>query len=127
VVIALLFTACTTYNAPVDEKPGADSVKPIEYGTVVYSTDSDEWHVYVFASGVLYGSGYNVDSPYHIPTKTEAQTLRHLTYGPSGQRYVTCDGYTYGMPSASVTQAGAKTKYSVMGLWRRRTVIDIPY
>jgi hypothetical protein len=96
-------------------------------GTVVFSTDSDEWIVQVFATGVLYGSGYSVDSPYHIPTRDEATLLKTLTYGKSEQRYVTCDGYTFGMPSASVTKAGTKTKYSVLGLWRRQTTYFVPF
>ena len=96
----------------------------IHPGVVVYMTDSNEWRVYVDTSCVLYTDKYKVDSPYHIPTYEEAHVLRHCTYLQNAQRYVTCDGYTFGMPSASVTKAGMKTKYSVLGLWKRQTVIS---
>ena len=90
--------------------------------TVVLATDSTEWRVYVAASGVTYGSGYAVDSPFHIPDRSEAAILRTLDY-PHMERFVTSDGYTFGMPSASVSKAGTKTKYSVLGLWVRPTTI----
>jgi len=125
VLIQLLFISCRNDepNGPSDHSGGTNE----KVGTAVYWTDSTEWRVHVFASGVLYGSGYSVDSPYHIPTKDEAYTLKTITYGPSGKRYVTCDGYTFGMPSASVTKAGSKTKYNVLGLWQRATVITINF
>ena len=60
--------------------------------------------------------------------KEEAQILRKLEYPtPSGERFVTSDGYTFGMPSASVSKAGQKTQYSVLGLHRRKTTIDVPF
>lgn len=94
---------------------------------IVYQTDSTEWHVYIFKTGVLYGSGYTVDSPYHIPNRDEAIILRTISYGASGQRYVTCDGYTFGMPSVNVSKAGLKTKYSVIGLWQRKNIIKMSF
>ncbi len=120
-----MLAGCTANEpAPPNEQPKDTTPPP---GTAVYWTDSTEWLVHVFASGVLYGSGYSVDSPYHIPTKAEAYTLKAITYGEAGNRYVTCDGYTFGMPSASVTKAGSKTKYNVLGLWERATVIHIEF
>lgn len=116
--------ACKPHNVPEQTEPTPIAASD---GTVVFKTDSDEWRVYVFASGVLYGSGYAVDSPYHIPTRDEAQVLKALTFGTNEQRYVTCDGYTFGMPSASVTKAGTKTKYSVLGLWLRQTTYFVPF
>ena len=124
--ILSLSTSCRSDNeptAPSDHFVGTND----KIGTAVYWTDTNEWRVYVFKTGVLYSSGYYVDPPYHIPTKEEAKILRTITYGPSGQRYVTCDGYTYGMPSASVSKAGTKTKYSVMGLYIRPTTINVPF
>ena len=95
---------------------------------VVYETDSTEWHVCLVATGKLYADAVQVSmpAPYRLPTKDEAQILKTLTY-PSDERFVTSDGYTFGMPSASVTKAGAKTKYSVLGLYIRRTTIDVPF
>jgi hypothetical protein len=40
---------------------------------------------------------------------------------------VTSDGYTFGMPSASVSKAGSKTKYSVLGLYRRKTKVEVHF
>jgi hypothetical protein len=95
---------------------------------VVYQTDSTEWHVRLVATGKLYADAVQVavPAPYRLPTKEEAQILKTLTY-PSSERFVTSDGYTFGMPSPSVTKAGAKTKYSVLCLWIRVTTIDVPF
>ena len=95
---------------------------------IVYETDSTEWHVRLVATGKLYADAVQVavPAPYRLPTRDEAQTLKTLTY-PSSERFVTSDGYTFGMPSASVTKAGTKTKYSVLGLWKRKTVIQIEF
>lgn len=102
--------------------PGGSNVT-----TVVYQTDSTEWIVSVFRTGVLASDSYSVPEPYHIPTHEEASVLRHIEYGDAGIRYLTDDGYTFGMPSASVSKAGQKTKYSVMGLYIRPTVIRIEF
>ena len=95
---------------------------------IVYETDSTEWHVCLIATGKLYAEAVQVSvpAPYRLPTREEAQILKTLTY-PHDERFVTSDGYTFGMPSASVTKAGSKTKYSVLGLWVRPTTIDVPF
>ena len=95
---------------------------------VVYETYSTEWMVCVVATGLVYAEAVEVSipAPYRLPTKDDAQILKTLTY-PSSERFVTSDNYTFGMPSASVTKAGAKTKYSVLGLQIRKTTIDVPF
>ena len=95
---------------------------------VVYDTDSTEWHVCLFATGKLYADAVQVSlpTPWRLPTREEAQILKTLTY-PHDERFVTSDGYTFAMPSATVSKAGAKTKYSVLGLWIRTTVIQIDF
>ena len=95
---------------------------------VVYETDSTEWHVRTIATGKLYADAVQVSmpAPYRLPTRDEAQILKTIEY-PSEERFVTSDGFTFGTPSASVTKAGAKTKYSVLGLWVRPTTIDVPF
>lgn len=124
-VIAAALVGCTARNVPAVEQ--SDTIPSQPTGTLVYRTDTTEWMVDVFATDVLVSDAYSVQEPYHIPTHDEAQTLRHIAYGVSGQRYLTDDGYTFGMPSASVTKAGTKTKYSVLGLWKRSTVIDMTF
>lgn len=108
-------------NAPSDHFVGTNEM-------IVYETDSTEWHVCVVATGKLYADAVQVSvpAPYRLPTKDEAQILKTLTY-PSSERFVTSDGFTFAMPSASVTKAGAKTKYSVLGLYLRPTTIDVPF
>lgn len=95
---------------------------------IIYETDSTEWHVCLVETGKLYADAVQVSmpEPYRLPTKDEAQILKTLTY-PSDERFVTSDGYTFGMPSASVSKAGSKTKYSVLGLYIRQTTIDVPF
>ena len=106
---------------PSDHSAGAD-------GVVVYETDSTEWLVCVVATGLLYAEAVAVPipAPYRLPTKEDAQILKTLTY-PSSERFVTSDGFSFAMPSASVTKAGAKTKYSVLCLHIRKTTIDVPF
>jgi hypothetical protein len=70
--------------------------------------------------------GVQLPSPWVIPTREDAQILKTLTY-ESGERFITCDGYTFGMPSTNVSKAGQKTRYSVLGLWKRRTVIEVEF
>ena len=108
-------------TAPSDHSAGAD-------GVVVYETDSTEWRVCVVATGLLYAEAVAVPipAPYGLPTKDDAQILKTLTY-PSSERFVTSDGFSFGMPSASLTKAGAKTKYSVLCLHIRKTTIDVPF
>ena len=95
---------------------------------VIYETDSTEWQVRTIATGKTYAEAVQVSmpAPYHMPTRDEAQILKTLTY-PSDERFVTSDGYTFGMPSASVSKAGTKTKYSVLGLHIRPTTINVPF
>lgn len=95
---------------------------------IVFATDSDEWHVRLFAQHLLYSKAVevNLPSPWMLPTREDAQILKTCTY-PHDERFVTSDGYTFGMPSASVSKAGAKTQYSVLGLWKRRTVIVVEF
>ena len=109
---------------PVDEHT-VDANK-----TIVLQTDSDEWTVSLIKEHLYYSEAIAVTlpAPWRLPVKEEAQILRKLEYPtPSGERFVTSDGYTFGMPSSSVSKAGQKTQYSVLGLWRRKTTIDVPF
>ena len=119
----LFISAChrNEPNAPSDHFVGNNEM-------VVYETDSTEWHVCIFATGMLYADAVQVAMPvpWQLPTREDAQVLKTLTY-PSDERFVTSDGYTFGMPSASVTKAGQKTKYSVLGLWKRQTTIVVTF
>ena len=121
--ILSLFTSCRN-----DEPTFGSDINVGSNEMVVYETDSTEWHVRIVATGKLYADAVQVTmpAPYRLPTKDEAQILKTLTY-PSDERFVTSDGYTFGMPSASVTKAGSKTKYSVLGLHIRPTTIDVPF
>ena len=125
---ALLLTLSLFISCRKDE-PTAPSDHSVDANKmVIYETDSTEWHVCVVATGKLYADAVQVSmpAPYRLPTRDEAQILKTLTY-PHDERFVTSDGYTFGMPSASVTKAGAKTKYSVLGLYIRKTTIDVPF
>ena len=95
---------------------------------IVLLTDTDEWHVRKIAQHLLYSSAVKVEtpSPWMLPTREDAQILKTLDY-PHTERFVTSDGYTFGMPSASVSKAGQKTNYSVLGLWKRKTTYDIGF
>ena len=119
----LFISAChrNEPNAPSDHFVGNNEM-------VVYETDSTEWHVCVVATGKLYADAVQVamPAPYRLPTKDEAQILKTLTY-PSSERFVTSDGYTFAMPSATVSKAGAKTKYSVLGLYIRKSTIKVEF
>ena len=95
---------------------------------IVLVTDSEEWRVCLFAQHLIYSKAVEVHlpSPWLLPTREDAAILKTCTY-PHDERFITSDGYTFGMPSASVSKAGQKTQYSVLGLWRRRTVIRVEY
>ena len=95
---------------------------------IVFVTDTSEWHVRLFAEHLIYSKAVevNLPSPWLLPDRQQAATLKTLSY-PSDERFVTSDGYTFGMPSASVSKAGTKTKYSVLGLYIRPTVIRIEF
>ena len=121
--LSLFISGCRSDEPtfPYDHSVGTNEM-------MVYETDSTEWHVCLIATGKTYAQAVQVSipAPYRLPTKDEAQILKTLTY-PSSERFVTSDGYTFGMPSASVTKAGAKTRYSVLGLYIRPTTIDVPF
>ena len=125
VVILLALAACTPHNQPDDEHIGDATELPSE---VVCVTDSDEWRIALIAEGLYYDEAVSepIPDPFRLPTKDEAKVLRTLTY-THDERFITSDGYTFGMPSASVSKAGSKTKYSVLGLWRRPTKIEVPF
>ena len=95
---------------------------------IVLVTDTSEWHVRLFAEHLIYSKAVevNIPSPWLLPTREDAQILRTLTY-PHNERFITSDGYTFGMPSASVSKAGQKTQYSVLGLWKRKTTIEVTF
>ena len=95
---------------------------------IVFVTDTSEWHVRLFAEHLIYSKAVevNLPSPWMLPTREDAAILKTCTY-PHDERFITSDGYTFGMPSASVSKAGQKTKYSVLGLWKRKTVIVIDF
>ena len=125
---ALLLTLSLFISCRKDEPTAPSNHSVYANKMVIYETDSTEWNVCVVATGKLYADAVQVfmPAPYRMPTRDEAQILKTLTY-PSSERFVTSDGYTFGMPSASVTKAGAKTKYSVLGLHIRPTTIDVPF
>ena len=124
VIAILLFTTCRTTT----EEPSGPSEHTGTNETIVLVTDSTEWHVRLFAEHLLYSKAVevNLPSPWLLPTREDAAILKTCTY-PHDERFVTSDGYTFGMPSSSVSKAGQKTNYSVLGLWKRRTVIVIDF
>ena len=117
-----LFTSCRS------DEPTDHSEQSADDGVVVLVTDTSEWRVRIFAEHLIYSKAVEVQLPSHwlIPTREDAAILKTCTY-PSDERFITSDGYTFGMPSASVSKAGQKTQYSVLGLWKRRTVIVVEY
>jgi hypothetical protein len=121
----MLLVACTAQNQPDDEHIGDATELPSE---VILQTDSDEWRIAIIAESLYYDEAVSepIPNPFRLPTKDEAKVLRTLEYSHR-ERFVTSDGYTFGMPSASVSKAGSKTKYSVLGLWRRPTRIYIEW
>ena len=110
------------------EEPQVPSEPTGTNAAIVFETDSNEWHVRLFAEHLLYSKAVevNLPSPWLLPTREDAAILKTCTY-PHDERFVTSDGYTFGMPSSSVSKAGQKTNYSVLGLWKRRTVIVIDF
>ena len=126
VLLGLSMSACQP-NEPNQPNVLSDDGDP---GTLVYATDSTEWRVKIFKEHLLYSEAVAVKlpAPWRLPVREEAQVLRNLEFSsPSGERFVTSDGYTFGMPSASVSKAGSKTRYSVLGLHIRRTVIVVEF
>lgn len=124
--LTTLLNGCSKKNDP--EQPIIP--EPMTEAVIVYQTDSEEWQVQLFKEHLYYSeaAAITLPAPWRLPTREEAAVLRTLEFAsPSGERFVTSDGYTFGMPSASVSKAGSKTKYSVLGLWRRRTTIDVSF
>ena len=117
-----LFTSCRS------DEPTNPSEPTGTYEAIVFETDSNEWHVRLFAEHLLYSKAVEVQlpSPWLLPTREDAAILKTCTY-PHDERFITSDGYTFGMPSPSVSKAGQKTQYSVLGLWKRPTVIIIDF
>ena len=120
----LLAVGCRSVNTP--DVPGTHSAGLSE--TIIYETDSTEWHVCIIARGLTYENAVAVyiPAPWALPTQEDANILKDLNY-PNKERFVTSDGYTFGMPSSTVSKAGAKTKYSTLGLWKRKTIIVVEF
>lgn len=131
-LLPTLLCSCDPEDEPKKSSSSSDKNAETHIGlqAVVIETDSDEWAVQVFREHVVYADAINVamPEPWVLPTKEDATLLKNcvLTFGIT-ERFVTSDGYTFGMPSANVSKAGAKTKYSVLGLRRRRTVIVVDF
>lgn len=128
-VLLLSLSLCMSACNGRTEEPQAPS-EPDAVGSeiIIYQTDSTEWRIKIFKEHILYSevASITLPAPWVLPTREDAAVLRLLEY-PHEERFVTCDGYTFGMPSASVSKAGAKTKYSVFGLHKRRTTIIIEW
>ena len=122
VLIVGLFTSCRSDEQTNPSEPTGTNE------AIVFETDSNEWHVRLFAEHLLYSKAVevNLPSPWMLPTREDAAILKTCTY-PHDERFITSDGYTFGMPSASVSKAGQKTQYSVLGLYKRTTVITIDF
>ena len=123
--LSLSISGCEPPTEPGDDHI-ADANRMV--GVTVLESDSDEWKVCIVAEGLVYAEAVKMrmPEPWQLPTRYDATVLKTLSF-EHGERFITSDGYTFGMPSASVSKAGAKTKYSVLGLWKRRTVIDVPF
>ena len=123
-LIVGLFTSCRSDEPTTPNVLSDDG----SLGTIVYLTDSTEWRVKVFKEHLLYSEAVAVKlpAPWHIPSRQEAGVLKTCTF-PHSERFITSDGYTFGMPSSSVSKAGTKTQYSVLGLYVRRTVIVVTF
>ena len=121
-LIVGLFTSCQS------EEPTSPSEPTGTGEAIVFVTDTSEWHVRLFAEHLIYSKAVevNLPSPWLLPTREDAAILKTFTY-PHDERFITSDGYTFGMPSASVSKAGQKTNYSVLGLWKRKTVIVVEF
>ena len=124
--LSLSISGCK--NPPTE--PSDDHIVDVSrmVGVTVLESDSDEWQVCIVAECLVYAEAVKtrMPEPWQLPTRDDAAVLKTLSF-EHGERFITSDGYTFGMPSASVSKAGAKTKYSVLGLWKRRTVIDVPF
>ena len=123
-VLLLSLFLCMSACSGRTEEPANPSEPTGSNEAIVFVTDTSEWHVRLFAEHLIYIKAVevNIPSPWLIPTREDAAILKTCTY-LHDERFVTSDGYTFGMPSASVSKAGKKTNYSVLGLWKRKTVI----
>ena len=125
VVTHILLLSCSKKQNDPDDPNSESSI--LKSAIVIHETDSDRWEITLIRQHVLYSGDLSVPSPMRLPDRSEASVLKGYTYEPNDERFVTSDGYTFGMPSASVTKAGQKTKYSVLGLYRYKTVIDVQF
>ena len=135
--LGLFISSCEEKKSSKDEpanKGGGSSASTTiatqpDDGTIVYTTDTTEWKVKILKEHLLYSEAVSITlpAPWRLPTKEEAQFLRTLTFSDSKERFITSDGYTFLMPSASVTKAGEKTKYSILGLYIRRSAIYVEF
>ena len=123
--LSLCMSAC---NGKKEEPQTPSEPDAVGSEIIIYQTDSTEWRVKIFKEHLLYSEAVetNLPAPWVIPSREEAQVLKTCSY-PHDERFITCDGYTFGMPSSSVSKAGQKTKYSVLGLHIRRTVITVEF
>lgn len=120
--------ACTPKQDEPEDGQQAIGDTPVATALTVLTTDSADWVVQLFKEHLLYSEAVAISlpSPFHIPSREEAKVLKDLSY-PHDERFITSDGYTFGMPSSSVSKAGQKTKYSVLGLVIRCNVIDVRF
>lgn len=118
-LLSLSLSGCN-HNGNEPQAPA----EPISQPQVVYRTDTTEWVVSLFQRSLLYSEALEVTlpPPYALPSREQAAVLRQCSFAHD-ERFVTSDGYTFAMPSASVSKAGNKTRYSVLGIYIRHTVI----
>lgn len=127
ILLLLSWGGCTHNDEPEDGQQTIEDT-PVATAVTVLTTDSADWVVQLIKEHLTYAEAVQVvlPSPFHIPSREEAKVLKDLSY-PHDERFITSDGYTFSMPSSSVTKAGQKTKYSVLGLDIRRNVIDVRF
>lgn len=116
-LLSLSLSGCNHNGTEHDQIVAANTM-------VVYRTDTTEWIVSLFQRSLLYSEALEITlpAPFSLPTKEQATILRQCSFAHD-ERFVTSDGYTFAMPSASVSKAGSKTRYSVLGIYIRHTVI----
>lgn len=122
--LSLSLWGCSGQEEPIETTEPAQDIEPV----LVFETDSTEWWVCLVCEHKVYADAVlvAVPEPYVLPSRDDAKVLKDCYY-PHTERFVTCDGYTFAMPGASVSKAGVKTKYSVLGLYKRVAVIDVRY
>lgn len=127
VLLLSLFLCMSACSGKKEEPSNPSNTNGINE-KIVFFNDTSEWHVRLFAKNLFYNKAVevNLPSPWMRPTREDAAILKTCTY-THDERFITSDGYTFGMPSASVSKAGAKTKYSVLGIWKRNTVITMEW